>query len=125
MYQVTHSTSPKKESTIQDLQVRIQRAKNFIHNNLESSIDIKSVASLACLSEFHFIRIFNKFVGVTPYQYILQNRIIKAKELLATTSLPIKKIADLCGFETVQTFRKCFKRIVNQSPSEFLKMEAA
>ncbi len=111
----------KKESTRQDLLERVNKAKQFINNNLHTSLDLKSIAESACLSEFHFIRTFSNTYGLTPYQFLLKQRVYKAEKMLIRNVYSIHEISQACGFETVQTFRKCFKRIKGQSPSQYIK----
>ena len=111
----------KKESTRQDLLERVARARDYISNNLQSNIDVKQLAETACLSEYHFIRTFGGTYGQTPYQFLLNQRIRKAEKMMAQKSYSLQEISQACGFETVQTFRKCFKRVTGQSPSQFIR----
>ena len=111
----------KKESTRLDLYERVKKARQFISNNLHANLDIKSIAETACLSEYHFIRTFGNTYGLTPYQYLLKQRIDKAERMLLRNMYSIHEISHACGFETVQTFRKCFKRMTGRSPSQYVK----
>ncbi|MDC7248300.1 MAG: AraC family transcriptional regulator [Sphaerochaetaceae bacterium] len=91
----------------------------YINNNLDKKITIEDLAKRACMSKYHFIRKFSKEVGYTPYEFILNSRINASKYYLTTTNKPIKEIFFLCGFKDSSAFSTAFKKVVNQSPSEF------
>ena len=98
---------------------RIVQAKLFIDDHYFNKIDIDNIADEAYFSKFHFIRIFKKIYGKTPYQYLIAVRIEKAMQLLRTG----KGVTDVCylvGFESVGSFSGLFKRVVGLSPHAFL-----
>ncbi len=115
----------KKETTRSDLQKRIEKVIMQVDENINSTIDIKELSQTACLSEFHFIRIFNEFCGCTPYQYVIKKRINRAKMLIQHNIYSVFEVSQACGYESVQTFRKCFKRETGFSPSEYSKLKQA
>ncbi|MBN1597854.1 MAG: helix-turn-helix transcriptional regulator [Bacteroidales bacterium] len=114
-----------RDITRQDLERRIGKAISFIDQNLNRNIDIRDIARAACLSEFHFIRTFNEFCGFTPYQYMIKRRIAKAKKLLLKEEFSVEEISSACGYESVHTFRKCFKRETGFSLREFERSQMA
>ena len=111
----------KKEITRNDLQKRIEKVIRYIHVNLNHRIDIHDLADKACMSEYHFIRVFSELCDCTPYQYIIKKRIVKAKKLLQCNIYTVFEVSQACGYESVQTFRKCFKRETGYSPRDFYK----
>ena len=115
----------KRESTRAELSKRIQKVLDYIHTNINSAMEIRDMADVACMSEFHFIRIFSELCGCTPYQYIIKLRIDKAKKLISRNSYSINEISQACGYDSVQTFRKCFKRETGFSPREFFRKQLA
>ncbi|MBN1952741.1 MAG: helix-turn-helix transcriptional regulator [Bacteroidales bacterium] len=115
----------KRDSTRAELSKRIEKVLDYIHENINSSVEIRDIADVACMSEFHFIRIFSEFCGCTPYQYIIKVRIDKAKKLIRRNAFSINEISQACGYDSVQTFRKCFKRETGYSPREFFRMQLA
>jgi AraC family transcriptional regulator len=115
----------KRESTRTDLELKMNRVFNFIEQNLHSSIDLRDLAGAACISEFHFIRVFTTFCGCTPYQYIIKKRIEKAKTMIQYNVLSVFEISKACGYGRVQSFRKCFKRETGYTPREFWRNKQA
>jgi len=93
----------------------IIRAKNFIDNNFDHPINLNQVALTAHSSKFHFIRLFRKYYGRTPHQYLIEKRVTKAKQLLQEGS----SVIDACfavGFDSVSSFSTLFKRMNGLSP---------
>ncbi len=94
---------------------------NFISNNLNQNLNVDELAKGAHLSKYYFIKQFKKYIGVTPYDYILQCRILKAKTLLSNTSLYISEIAFETGFASESNFSMQFKTITSMSPTTYRK----
>ncbi len=115
----------KKEITRNDLQKRIEKVIRYIDENINHSIDIHVLADKACMSEYHFIRVFSELCKCTPYQYIIKKRIVRAKRLLQHNVYTIIEVSQACGYESVQTFRKCFKRETGYSPRDFYRQHLA
>jgi AraC-like DNA-binding protein len=97
---------------------RIVQAKLFIDSNYASNIDIDNISDEAFFSKFHFIRLFKKIYGKTPYQYLTFVRIEKAMLLLQENN-PVSEVCYSVGFESLSSFSGLFKRIVGLTPSTF------
>ena len=82
-------------------------------------LDVASLASIACVSEAHFIRTFKATFGETPHRYLQRRRIERAMYLLRTTSNDITDICMEVGFSSLGTFGRTFRQIVDQSPSAY------
>lgn len=87
----------------------------------DSQLRVESLAEAAGYSRFHFSRLFRDAIGVSPYQYLMQQRMRKALELLTTTDMPIKQIASQVGFEEVTWFTTTFKKHIGQTPGTVRK----
>lgn len=94
---------------------------DYIHDRLAEEIQLSDLADLLRLSQFHFSRLFKQSIGVTPYQYVLQQRVERAKQLLKTTNLSIMEIALLCGFSSHSHLGKWFRQLVGMTPKAFRK----
>jgi AraC-like DNA-binding protein/CheY-like chemotaxis protein len=95
---------------------------NYIDENIQEKIDVKILSSMTKYNHLHFIRIFNKYIGLTPYQYILKRKIEKAKELIVEENYSLVDIAvDLC-FLSYSNFSKIFKRETNYTPDQYRKV---
>lgn len=105
-----------------DVYERLLRAQTYIETNFANDIDLSSMAQEAAMSNFHFLRLFKIAFGQTPYQYLLNYRLGRSKDLLLTTELPIYEIAEQCGFESNVVFASQFKQVVGMPPSRYRMM---
>ena len=96
---------------------KINRVVDYIQDHLESNLSIQELSKVACLSSFHFNRIFKNLVGEPLYQFIKRLRLEKAAGLLCSSELPITEIALTCGFETSASFSKSFKKHFQTTPT--------
>jgi AraC family transcriptional regulator len=93
--------------------------RDYIMDNMHRTVGLSELASLANLSRFHLLRAFKKSLGVTPYKYITEQRVERAKELLSRTDMPIAAISDLCGFGAFAHFSATFRRMTGSTPTQF------
>lgn len=84
---------------------------DFIQNNYSDSISIDDMIQNIHISKYHFIRLFRRIMGTTPYNYLTNYRINKSKLLLRTTNKSIAEISEECGFLDTSNFISQFKRI--------------
>jgi AraC family transcriptional regulator len=82
-------------------------------------MDLESIAKDACLSPFHFLRLFSGVLGVTPHQYLVRSRLRHASRLLADPSRSISDIAFDVGFGDLSNFVRTFHRAAGMSPRRF------
>ncbi|HLY54933.1 MAG TPA: helix-turn-helix domain-containing protein [Stellaceae bacterium] len=97
----------------------MRRVHEHVEAHLGESIDLAALAGVAGLSMFHFAREFKQTTGVTPHRYLLQKRVEQARELLASTDLPLAEIAFAVGFADQSHFARRFRQMVGTSPGEF------
>lgn len=91
-------------------------AKSIFSDNLEGDISISDVAEACNLSRGYFIRAFRETTGMTPYQWLLGERINRARELLRASNAPLAEIAIACGFADQSHFTRVFSSIVGTTP---------
>lgn len=104
---------------------QLRRAFEFVHANLAEDLSIEEIANEAYLSAFHFARLFKNTLGFTPHQYVLQNRIERAKRLMKKApGLNLTEIGLAAGFFDQAHFTKTFKRATGATPKTFLKQAA-
>nr|WP_255723992.1 AraC family transcriptional regulator [Terrimonas ginsenosidimutans] len=81
-------------------------------------IELDQIAMAACMSRFHFVRVFQMIYGVTPRQYLKDVRINKAKALLKK-GLDVTTVCYEVGYDSVPTFSSAFKRGTGLSPGRY------
>lgn len=104
-----------------DMDLRINKALQYIHQNIDSDITISYLASMACLTEDHFIRLFKKETDQTPLRYINSKKIEKAQTLLTTSDMPIQSIALELSIDNISYFNRLFKQYTGKTPSLYRK----
>ena len=109
----TKTVMPPKEEDL------ILEAVKFIKENLSANITTKSVAEHVFMNPDHFNRIFKKKKGISIGEYIIQERMFLAKELLVNSDLNISTIAIEVGYNNYSHFTKMFKKIYGMTPSEY------
>ena len=96
------------------------RITEYIDSNISNpDLTIADIAEAAGFSEVHFRKLFKNHYGISPKQYILNNRLHIAKKLLESTNDSISQIANRCGFSTIFYFSKLFKDKMGISPYEY------
>ena len=99
--------------------VQLRRIKEFVDAHISKAIGISELANLAGLSQFHFIRAFKHSVGISPYQYVLSERIGVAKEVLLKSDLSIADVALAVGFSDASQLNRVFRKVIGVTPTEY------
>ncbi|WP_230351424.1 helix-turn-helix domain-containing protein [Lelliottia sp. WAP21] len=90
----------------------------YIDANLAQPLTLDELAQQAALSEYHFARMFRQSMGRAPHQYVMQQRLEKAKALVLANELPLTEIALACGFSSASHFSNRFKLATGFTPSQ-------
>jgi transcriptional regulator GlxA family with amidase domain len=93
-----------------------------IRNKPSDPWKIKDLAEQIPVSRDHFIRVFKKETGVTPGQYIIEQRLSMAQHLLLESSLTVQRISEICGFDSLPWFSRLFHQKKKVTPGEFRRM---
>lgn len=101
-------------------QAKLTLIIDYIHDNLDGEISLGELAALAQLSQYHFSRKFKQSMGLSPYQYVIQQRVERAKQLLRQGKMSISDIAHTCGFAHPSHLHRHFKRLVHVTPGAFI-----
>lgn len=99
---------------------RIVQAKLFIDDQYSNRIALDHISDHACLSKYHFLRLFKKAYGTSPHQYLTKVRIASAKDLLKE-GRPVAEVCIQVGFESTPSFIHLFKKNTGVSPDIFRK----
>lgn len=98
---------------------KLRQAINYINDNLDQKIKLGDVAKLIDISQFYFSHLFKESMGIAPYQYVIKQRVEKAKELIKQNQLPLAKIALECGFSSQSQMTRHFRRSVGVTPKVY------
>ncbi|MEO1621923.1 MAG: AraC family transcriptional regulator [Cyanobacteria bacterium J06632_3] len=98
---------------------QLSQVLDYIDANLEQEIKLADLARLLEMSQFHFSRLFKQSLGISPYQYLLQQRVERAKQLLKTTDRLITDIALSCGFNSHSHLSKQFRQLTGMTPKVY------
>src|SRR4030095_12026417 len=98
---------------------RLMRAREFIDECYDQPLDLEQISGEACLSRYHFLRLFRRAFNKTPHQYLTQRRIEKAKELLSSSGLTVTDVCFEVGFESLGSFTRLFHTLVAHPPIHF------
>ncbi|MEO0377961.1 MAG: AraC family transcriptional regulator [Cyanobacteria bacterium P01_A01_bin.17] len=117
-YTTQPSRHAKCDSGLSRYQLR--QAIEYIHARLDQDIKLSDIASLLGMSQYYFCRLFHRSVGVSPYRYVIQQRIERAKQMLRQDRY--KAIADIaleCGFSSQSHLTQQFSQMTGTTPRAY------
>ena len=106
-----------------DLDERLWRARRYIDECYDLPLDLTEISKQACLSRYHFLRLFRDTFDTTPHQYLIQRRIERAKELLRVRSLSVTDVCFEVGFQSLGSFSALFRKCVGDAPIKYRRRE--
>src|SRR5262245_30912742 len=104
-----------------DYQERLNRVIGFIHDHLDEEIDLNRLADVACLSPYHWHRIYHAINGETVAVTVRRLRLHRAAGFLANTAMPIETIAEKSGYGSVAAFTRAFTTDYGMPPAQYRK----
>ncbi|MFP4016483.1 MAG: effector binding domain-containing protein [Halanaerobiales bacterium] len=104
---------------------RLNKSIDFLEKNICDEVNIAGAAEIACLSKYHFQRMFHLVTGVTIAEYVRKRRLTLAAQELVTTDVKVIDVALKYGYSTPESFSKAFSRLHGVSPSNASKAEEA
>ena len=117
-YGVTHQ---KSDNTPIIKNAKLRDAILYIENRFDESVTLPDIAKAAGMNPTTLTALMKEEPGLTAIEYLMKYRITFAKKQLEFTSVPIKDIANMTGFKTVQHFSRVFKAQTDATPAEFRK----
>lgn len=94
--------------------------RNYIDTHYDRDLNLDALSHIQLVSKYHLLRLFKKYYGQTPRQYLIDKRMEKAKEHL-TKGMSVTESCFAVGFESVGSFSSLFKVKTGKSPLEFQK----
>jgi AraC-like DNA-binding protein len=113
LMQTNLSTDYKKDNAL------MRKAKDMIHSDLENILKLDEICKELNLSKFQFIRLFNAHTGISPYQYFLNCKIERAKQLIEKNGDIYSVVAE-CGFVDLSHLNKHFKSVYGTTAFEYM-----
>jgi AraC family transcriptional regulator len=98
---------------------RLKRVLEYIDANVGRNITLSELASVVNMSVYYFAVLFRQSTGLSPHQYVLNQRVERAKELLRDPKLSVMDISMSVGFEHQNNFARAFRRVIGVSPRQF------
>jgi AraC family transcriptional regulator len=98
---------------------RISAVLRHIEAHADETVTLDELAAMAAMSKYHFLRVFQRIVGMTPYQFLLNCRMRQAASRLCASSEPVSHIAYAAGFGDLSTFNRRFRDTFGFSPKAF------
>jgi AraC family transcriptional regulator len=100
-------------------QHKLLQVLEYINDHLDRDIKLVELAALLSISQFHFSHLFKQAIGTSPYQYLLGQRVERAKQLLKHSDRSISDIALLCGFNSHSHLSKQFRQLTGMTPKAY------
>ncbi len=95
--------------------------KRYIDHHFAENISLDSLATMTHMNKYYMVHAFNKYIGYSPINYLIEKRISESKRLLETTSQSIAQIASTVGFSSQSYFSQVFKKSTGMTPNAYRK----
>jgi len=108
-----------RKGTLDSYQIRMDRVQDYIHSHLDTDIRPEDLAEIACLSSWHWHRIWTAMRGETLGDTIRRLRMLRAADRLANSDMPLAKVAKWAGYASTDAFSRAFKLAYKLSPADY------
>ncbi|NQX58192.1 helix-turn-helix transcriptional regulator [Paenibacillus qinlingensis] len=98
---------------------RIEQSLRYIHEHFHTQLTLQQLADMEHLSVSHYRTVFTDILGVSPYEYILLQRMNRACDLLRNSLLSCAEIAEMIGYEDQRYFSRLFKLKTGMTPLSY------
>lgn len=102
---------------------KILKAKEFITSNLDQNLTIPIIATYVGTNQCYLKKGFKEIYNSTIFEFIQENRMVKAKHLMSETEKSITEVAEMVGYASVSSFSQAYKNYYGSTPSNFQKLE--
>jgi AraC family transcriptional regulator len=98
---------------------RLRTVKELVRARMEDELTLIEMAQSVQLSTAHFARMFREATGETPHQFVVRQRVERARDMLRKGEMRVLDVAVACGFKSQQHFARVFRQILGASPTEY------
>jgi AraC family transcriptional regulator len=113
------TTTPTIEANYKGLtHTRLQQVLDYIHTHLDRDLSLAELAEVINVSSTYFASLFKQTTGISPHQYVIKQRVERAKVMLKKTDFAIADIALQVGFSSQSHLNQQFKRITGMTPKQ-------
>ncbi len=102
---------------------QIERLRAVISARIARPLKLRDLAEAAGLSESYFVRAFKGSFGVTPYDYVLRERVALAQSLIRSSEAPLNEVARRSGFPDARRMGRTFRRVTGHSPTSVIRRD--
>lgn len=116
-----HHSTPTRPTLLQNgglTHTQAQQVIDYIHTHLNRDLSLAELASVVNISTTYFANLFKQTMGTSPHQYVIQQRVERAKVMLKKTDLAIADIALQVGFSSQSHLTRQFKRLTGMTPKQ-------
>ncbi|MGF1509222.1 MAG: helix-turn-helix domain-containing protein [Myxococcota bacterium] len=103
---------------------QLRKIRDVVESELAGDLSLERLSAVLGISRGHFTRIFKHSTGRTPYTFVLERRMERARQLLAQTDTPISGVAAEVGYESQGHFATLFKKVTGQTPRHYRRLHA-
>lgn len=119
-YSIDRWRPPEKSPSLDPR--RLQRVLDYIEASLNVDIRLEELAAQACLSPYHFSRLFREATGLSPHRYVIDRRVQAARQELARSNLSLVEIALEFGFGSQANFTRVFRKATSLTPGQYREL---
>ncbi|WP_407189932.1 helix-turn-helix domain-containing protein [Bradyrhizobium centrosematis] len=119
-YTIDRWRAPEKAPSLDPR--RLQRVLDYIEASLGDDVRLEDLAAQACLSPYHFSRLFREATGLSPHRYVTDRRVQAARHELARDRLSLVEIALECGFGSQANFTRVFRKAASLTPGQYREL---
>jgi AraC family transcriptional regulator len=98
---------------------RLKRVLDFVEARLAENVSLGDLAAEACLSPFHFLRLFRAATGLSPHRYVTSRRVQAAQAMLARDHASLVQVALDTGFSSQASFTRVFRQWTGMTPGQY------
>jgi AraC family transcriptional regulator len=103
---------------------RLSMLRDYVQAHIDEPILLEDLAAVACMSPYHFCRVFKQTTKLSPNQYVIQQRMLRAMDLLRVPECTVTQVAYAVGYRSLGHFAQLFQRHTGCSPAEFQRIHS-